>query len=67
VVAGLEDDVDQIEATVFSETAAPAQRDQLGTVLEANMAVLSVEQARISNRQNATMSSSPSWPPSSCR
>jgi magnesium transporter len=110
VVAGLEDDIDQIEATVFSETAAPAeriyslrreatgfyravhpllgvltaiehgaapevqpylrdvqgtlllvdeevaaQRDALGTVLEANIAVLSVEQARISNRQNATM------------
>jgi magnesium transporter len=110
VVAGLEDDIDQIEATVFSETAAPAeriyslrreatgfyravhpllgvltaiergaapevqpylrdvqdtlllvdeevaaQRDALGTVLEANMAVLSVEQARIGNRQNATM------------
>jgi magnesium transporter len=106
VVAGLEDDIDQIEATVFSETAAPAeriyslrreatgfyravhpllgvltaieraaasevqpylrdvqdtlllvndevaaQRDALGTVLEANMAVLSVEQARIGNRQ----------------
>jgi hypothetical protein len=32
-----------------------AQRDLLGTVLEANMAVLSVEQAKISNRQNATM------------
>jgi magnesium transporter len=110
VVAGLEDDIDQIENTVFSETAAPAeriyslrreatgfyravhpllgvvtavgraaapevqpylrdvqdtlalvneeiaaQRDLLSTVLEANMAVLSVEQARISNRQNATM------------
>jgi magnesium transporter len=110
VVAGLEDDIDQIEATVFSETAAPAERiyslrreatgfyravhpllgvlaaieraaapevqpylrdvqdtlvlvndevaaqqDALATVLEANMAVLSVEQARISNRQNATM------------
>jgi magnesium transporter len=110
VVAGLEDDIDQIEATVFSETAAPAeriyslrreatgfyravhpllgvitaieraaaeevrpylrdvqdtlvlvneevaaQRDLLGTVLEANMAVLSVEQARISIRQNITM------------
>ena len=109
VVAGLEDDIDQIEDTVFSETSAPAeriyslrreatgfyravhpllgvvaaigrdaardvqpylrdvqdtltlvdeevaaQRDALGTVLEANMAVLSVEQARISNRQNAT-------------
>jgi magnesium transporter len=110
VVAGLEDDIDQIEATVFSETAAPAeriyslrreatgfyravhpllgvlaaigrgadpevqpylrdvqdtvtlvdeevaaQRDALSAVLEANMAVLSVEQAKISNRQNATM------------
>ena len=110
VVAGLEDDIDQIEDTVFSENAAPAeriyslrqeatgfyrtvhpllgvlaaieraaapevrpylrdvqdtlalvneevaaQRDMLTTVLEANMAVLSVEQARISNRQNATM------------
>ena len=110
VVAGLEDDIDQIENTVFSENAAPAeriyslrreatgfyravhpllgvltaveraavpevqpylrdvqetlvlvneevaaQRDLLSTVLEANMAVLSVEQARISNRQNATM------------
>ena len=109
VIAGLEDDIDEIEATVFSETAAPAeriyslrreatgfyravhpllgvlaaieraaasevqpylrdvqdtlllvneevaaQRDALGTVLEANMAVLSVEQARIGNRQNAT-------------
>ncbi len=110
VVAGLEDDIDQIEATVFSETAAPAQRiyslrreatgfyravhpllgviaaidraaaeevrpylrdvqdtlvlvneevaaqrESLGTVLEANMAVLSVEQARISVRQNSTI------------
>jgi magnesium transporter len=110
VVAGLEDDIDEVEATVFSETAAPAeriyslrreatgfygavhpllgvvaaigrgadpevqpylrdvqdtvtlvdeevaaQRDALSAVLEANMAVLSVEQAKISNRQNATM------------
>jgi len=110
VVAGLEDDIDEVENTVFSETSAPAeriyslrreatgfyravhpllgvvttieraaaaemqpylrdvrdtltlvdeevaaQRDALTTVLEANMAVLSVEQARISNRQNATM------------
>ncbi len=110
VVAGLEDDIDQIEATVFSATAAPAeriyslrreatgfyravhpllgviaateraaapevqpylrdvqdtlllvneevvaQRDLLSTVLEANMAVLSVEQAKVSIRQNATM------------
>ena len=110
VVAGLEDDIDQIEDTVFSATAAPAeriyslrreatgfyravhpllgviaaiergaapevqpylrdvqdtlqlvneevaaQRDLLGTVLEANMAVLSVEQAKISIRQNVTI------------
>jgi magnesium transporter len=110
VVAGLEDDIDQIEATVFSATAAPAeriyslrgeatgfyravhpllgviaaiehaaaaevqpylrdvhdtlllvneevvvQRDLLSTVLEANMAVLSVEQAKTSVRQNATI------------
>jgi magnesium transporter len=110
VVAGLETDIDQIEATVFSGTAAPteriyslrreatdfyravhpllavvttlerlaaaplqpylrdvqdhlllvneevaAQRDLLGTVLEANMAVISVEQTRISVRQNTTI------------
>lgn len=110
VVAGLEDDIDQIEDMVFSATAAPAeriyslrreatgfyravhpllgviaaieravpaevrpylrdvqdtlqlvneevaaQRDLLGTVLEANMAVLSVEQAKISIRQNTTI------------
>ncbi|MBV9205436.1 MAG: magnesium and cobalt transport protein CorA [Actinobacteria bacterium] len=110
VIAGLEDDIDEIEATVFSATAAPAeriyslrreatgfyravhplvgviaaiertaaaevqpylrdvqdtlvlvndevaaQRDLLSTVLEANMAVLSVEQARISIRQNTTI------------
>jgi magnesium transporter len=111
VVAGLERDIDQIEATVFSGTVAPteriyslrreatdfyravhpllavvttierateapqlqpylrdvhdhlllvneevaAQRDLLGTVLEANMAVISVEQTKVSVRQNATM------------
>jgi magnesium transporter len=111
VVAGLEHDIDQIEATVFSGAAAPteriyslrreatdfyravhpllavvttierateapqlhpyvrdvqdhlllvneevaAQRDLLGTVLEANMAVISVEQNKISVRQNATV------------
>jgi len=111
VVAGLERDIDQIEATVFSGTVAPteriyslrseatdfyravhpllgivtaieraaqapqlqpylrdvhdhlllvneevaAQRDLLGTVLEANMAVISVEQTKISVRQNSTM------------
>jgi len=110
VVAGLEGDIDQIEATVFSGTVAPteriyslrreatdfyravhpllgvvatieraaapelqpylrdvqdhlllvneevaAQRDLLGTVLEANMAVISVEQTKVSVRQNATI------------
>jgi magnesium transporter len=111
VVAGLEYDIDQIEATVFSGTAAPteriysrrreatdfyravhplltvvttleraaeapplqpylrdvqdhlvqvneevaAQRELLGTVLEANMAVISVEQTRLSLRQNSTI------------
>jgi magnesium transporter len=111
VVAGLEHDIDQIEATVFSGTAAPteriyslrreasdfyravhpllgvvsaveraitapelqpylrdvqdhlllvneevaAQRDLLRTVLEANMAVISVEQTKVSVRQNATI------------
>jgi magnesium transporter len=111
VVAGLEHDIDQIEATVFSGTVAPteriyslrreatdfyravhpllgvvaaiersiaapelqpylrdvkdhvllfdeevaAQRDLLGTVLEANMAVISVEQTRVSVQQNATI------------
>ena len=111
VVAGLERDIDEIEATVFSGSAAPteriyslrseatdfyravhpllgvvatvkrttaapklkpylrdvqdhlllveeevtAQRDLLGTVLQANMAVLSVEQTRVGVRQNATI------------
>jgi magnesium transporter len=111
VVAGLEHDIDQVEATVFSGAVAPteriyslrreatdfyravhpllavvstieratkatelqpylrdvqdhlvlvneeaaAQRDLLGTVLEANMAVISVEQTRVSLRQNSTM------------
>jgi magnesium transporter len=110
VVAGLENDIDQIEATVFSGTVAPteriyslrreatqfyravhpllgvvsavrrgaesalkpylrdvqdhlllvdeevaAQRDLLGTVLEANMAVISVEQTQVSVRQNSTI------------
>ncbi len=111
VVAGLERDIDEVEATVFSGSAAPteriyslrheatnfyravhpllavvatvkrttlarelrpylrdiqdhllqveeevaAQRDLLGTVLQANMAVLSVEQTRVSVRQNATI------------
>ncbi|MGH3152564.1 MAG: magnesium and cobalt transport protein CorA, partial [Streptosporangiaceae bacterium] len=111
VVAGLEHDIDQVEATVFSGASAPteriyslrreatdfyravhpllavvtaierateapqlqpyirdvqdhlllvneevaAQRDLLGTVLEANMAVISVEQTKVSVRQNATI------------
>jgi magnesium transporter len=110
VVAGLERDIDQIEATVFSGAIAPteriyslrreatdffravhpllavlatvertaeaplqpylhdvqdhlllvdeevaAQRDLLGTVLEANMAVISVEQTKVSVQQNSTI------------
>jgi magnesium transporter len=111
VVAGLERDIDEVEATVFSGSVAPteriyslrheatnfyravhpllavvatvkrttlarelrpylrdvqdhllgveeevaAQRDLLGTVLQANMAVLSVEQTKVSVRQNATI------------
>jgi CorA-like Mg2+ transporter protein len=83
VVAGLDHDIDQIEATVFSGAVAPtertyfaelqpylrdvqdhlllvkeevaAQRDLLGTVLEANMAVISVEQTKVSARQDATI------------
>ncbi len=112
VVAGLDQDVNQIEATVFSGTVAPteriyklrreatdfyrtvhpllgvlttiqrvtsaakelrpylrdvhdhlllvdeevaAQRDLLRTVLEANMAVMSTEQTRVSIQQNATI------------
>jgi len=110
VVAGLEQDIDQIEATVFSGSVAPteriyslrreatdfyravhpllavvttleresetglapylrdvhdhlllineevaAQRDLLGTVLEANIAVISVEQTKVSVAQNTTI------------
>jgi magnesium transporter len=111
VVAGLERDIDQVEATVFSGSVAPteriyslrreatdfyravhpllavvttverangpsklqpylndvqdhlllvneevaAQRDLLGTVLEANMAVISVEQTKVSVQQNSTI------------
>ena len=111
VVTGLERDVDEVEATVFSGSVAPteriyslrseatnfyravhpllavvatvkrttlarelrpylrdvqdhlllveeevaAQRDLLGTVLQANVAVLSVEQTKVSVRQNATI------------
>jgi magnesium transporter len=32
-----------------------AQRDLLGTILEANMAVISVDQTKVSVRQNTTM------------
>jgi len=110
VIAGLERDIDEIEATVFSGSVAPteriyslrseatdfyravhpllavvatvertapkklrpylrdvqdhlllvdeevvSQRDLLGTVLQANMAVLSVEQTKVGVRQNATI------------
>jgi len=110
VVAGLERDIDQVEATVFSGAAAPteriyalrreatgfyravhpllgvtgsvermvdkklrhylrdvrdhlllvdeevaAQRDLLGAILEANMAVISVDQTNVSVQQNATV------------
>ncbi|HXF21580.1 MAG TPA: magnesium and cobalt transport protein CorA [Streptosporangiaceae bacterium] len=110
VVAGLEQDIDQVEATVFSGTVAPteriyslrreatdfyravhpllpvvsslsrgaakvlkpyfrdvqdhviaaneevaAQRDLLRTVLEANIAVISVEQTRVNVQQNTTI------------
>lgn len=110
VIAGMERDIDQIEATVFSGTVAPteriyslrreatdfyravhpllavvgtlereadpylapylrdvhdhlvlvneevsAQRDLLGTILEANIAVISVEQTKVSVRQSTTM------------
>src|SRR5215469_1062462 len=110
VVAGLERDIDEIEATVFSGAVAPteriyslrneatgfyravhpllavitavertapkklrpylrdvhdhlllvneevaAQRDLLGTVLQANMAVISVEQTKVGVRQNSTI------------
>ncbi len=110
VVAGLDSDIDQIEATVFSGAIAPTeriyslrseatdfyravhpllgvtasverivekklrpyirdvrdhlllvdeevtyQRDLLGTVLQANMAVISVEQTKISVQQNSTI------------
>jgi magnesium transporter len=111
VVVGLERDIDEVEATVFSGSVAPTeriyslrseatnfyravhpllavvatvkrttlarelrpylrdvqdhllqieeevatQRDLLATVLQANMAVLSVEQTRVSVRQNATI------------
>lgn len=110
VVAGLEQDIDQIEATVFSGTVAPteriyslrreatdfyravhpllavvttlerdadpvlqpylrdvydhlllvneeiaAQRDLLGTILEANIAVISVEQTKVGVAQNTTI------------
>ena len=114
VVAGLEHDIDQIEATVFSGAVAPTeriyslrsvatdfyravhpllavtamversahkklrpyfrdvrdhlllvdeevtdQRDLLGTVLQANMAVISVDQTKLSLQQNSTIEQLP--------
>jgi magnesium transporter len=40
---------------VIADEEVAAQRDLLGTILEANMAVLSVEQTRVSIVQNTTM------------
>ncbi|HEY0934000.1 MAG TPA: magnesium and cobalt transport protein CorA [Trebonia sp.] len=40
---------------VLAEEEVAAQRDLLGTILEANMAVISVEQTRVSIRQNRTI------------
>ena len=122
VVAGLERDIDQIEATVFSGAVAPteriyslrreatdfyravhpllgvtasveraadkklrpylrdvrdhlllvdeevaAQRDLLGTVLEANMAVIWSSRTRSACGRTPPSSSPPSWPRCSCR
>ena len=40
---------------LMADEEIAAQRDLLGTILEANMAVISVEQTRVSMRQNSTM------------
>ena len=40
---------------LLAEEEVAAQRDLLGTILEANMAVISVEQTRVSIRQNTTI------------
>ncbi len=40
---------------VLADEEVAAQRDLLGTILEANMAVISVEQTRVGIRQNSTM------------
>ena len=40
---------------LLADEEVAAQRDLLGTILEANMAVISVEQTRISIRQNSTI------------
>ena len=40
---------------VLADEEVAAQRDLLGTTLEANMAVISVEQTRVSIRQNSTI------------
>ena len=65
VLTGVERNVDEAELRPYlrdvhdhlhliSEEVA-AQKDLLATVLQANMAVISVEQTRVSVRQNATM------------
>jgi magnesium transporter len=40
---------------LLADEEVAAQRDLLGTILEANMAVISVEQTRVSIRQNTTI------------
>src|ERR1700758_2719824 len=40
---------------LLADEEVAAQRDLLGTILEANMAVISVEQTRVSIRQNSTI------------
>jgi magnesium transporter len=55
VIEGLEGDIEEVEATVFTGAVAPTERDVLGTVLQANMAVISNQQNEISVRQNETV------------
>jgi magnesium transporter len=62
VVEGLEQDVDQVEDTVFSgdhlelvNEELIGQRESLAVVLQANMAVISLEQNEIGVRQNDAM------------
>ncbi len=47
--------VDVEEDLVLAHEDVAAQRDLLSTVLEANLAVISVEQTEVSVRQNATI------------